>query len=327
MEFFLKEHTFNQVILQSYNDYSRKVIMQRKYNQNAVLAKANPTSKACEKFLINAQLELKIELISLLINVLRSQSTSGPEREEFTIVGKYENWKKEEERLVLRTGEYGARELLLQKKTTVLPEEDMAFSDNPSPSQAVPEVDLPEVEWVDQYGSFYIKKTDSVPDMLKALNLFYSKVQPSGTTAGKKRKPTKRNKEADIGAKKVKPKDNKITIEDDEMCNDDECESIFFLDTESNSVYIDLLNNEKALLELAYFYDICELSLENCILCYHDQMNESINISNQINFFSLLSDLDELKKIEHVLNKIIKRKLFFFRNGEKKKQTFFTRSY
>ena len=65
--------------------------MQRKYNQKAVLAKANPTSKACEKFLLNSQLELKLELIPLLINVLRAQSTAGPEREEFVIVGGYEN--------------------------------------------------------------------------------------------------------------------------------------------------------------------------------------------------------------------------------------------
>ena len=200
MEFFLKEHTFNQVILQSYNDFSKKVIMQRKYNQNAVLAKANPTSKSCEKFLINAQLELKIELIPLLINVLRSQTTSGPEREEFTIVGKYENWKKEEERLVLRTGEYGARELLLQKKTTILPEEDKVFSDDPSPCQSV-EVNTPEVEWVDQYGSFYIKKTDSVPDMLKALNLFYSKFNRR-EPLGKKEKQRKETKNEMLVQKK-----------------------------------------------------------------------------------------------------------------------------
>ena len=92
------------------------------------------------------------------------------------------------------------------------------------------------------------------------------------------------------------------------MCDDDECESIFFLNTESNNIYIELLNNENALLQLAFFYDICGLSLEDCILCYSNQLNESINISNKINFFSLLSDLDELKKIEHVLNKIINKK-------------------
>ena len=54
-----------------------------------------------------------------------------------------------------------------------------------------------------------------------------------------------------------------------------------------------------------------------------DQMNEGINISERINFFSLLLDLNELKMVEDVLNQIIKRKQFFFRNGEKKKKKFF----
>ena len=304
MEFFLKEHTFNQVVLQSYNDYSRKVIMQRKYNQNAVLAKANPTSKACEKFLLNAQLELKIELIPLLINALRAQTTAGPEREEFVIVGSYENWKKEEERLIIRTSEFGAKEILLQKKSVVLAEEDMVFSDDATSTHFFEE-NKEEVEWSDQYGSFYIKKTDNVPDMVKGLNLFYSRVQTTSTTAGKKRKAVKKNKEVEIGVKKTKPKDNKNTV-DDVDGDENECESIYF-NILSNSVYIDLINNEKALLELAYFYEKCGLNLENCILCYHSQMDMSISISDGVGFFSLLADLDELNKIEFVLNKIIKK--------------------
>ena len=189
MDFFLKEHVFNTVVLQTYNDYSRKVVMQRKYNQAVVLAKANPTSKACEKFLINMQLELKVELIPLLINVLRTQTSVGPEREEFVIVGQYENWKKEEERLILRTSEFGSREIILQKKSTVLPEEDMVFTDEAeSSSHIVTEVE--EVEWVDQYGSFYIKKTDNVAEMVKGLNDFYSKVE----VPGKKEKTRKNQK-------------------------------------------------------------------------------------------------------------------------------------
>ena len=297
MDFFLKEHVFNTVILQSYNDYSRKVVMQRKYNQNVVLAKANPTSKACEKFLINMQLELKIELIPLLINVLRAQSSSGPEREEFVIVGECENWKKEVERLILRTSEYGSREIFLQKKSNVLPEEDMVFSDDAEPSNKLKEVE--EVEWTDQYGSFYIKKTDDVAAMVKGLSFFYSNVD----TPGKKRKNVKKPKEID-GVKKTKTKDNKIIIDE----TDDECESIFFLNVEQNQIYIELINNEKALLELCYFYDVSGLSLENCLLCYHNQLDESINIGRGFKFFSLLTDLAEVKKIENVLNKILKRK-------------------
>ena len=297
MDFFLKEHVFNTVVLQTYNDYSRKVVMQRKYNQAVVLAKANPTSKACEKFLINMQLELKVELIPLLINVLRAQTSSGPEREEFVIVGQYDNWKKEEERLILRTSEYGSREILLQKKLSVLPEEDMVFTDeSQSCNNSMKEVE--EVEWVDQYGSFYIKKTDNVAEMVKGLNDFYSKVE----VPGKKRKNAKKPKEVEV--KKTKPKDNKVII--DEM--DDECESIYFFNTEQNQIYIELINNNSALLELCYFYELSGLCLENCILCYHDQLDKSINIGGGFKFFSLLADHDKLKKIESVLDKILKRK-------------------
>ena len=302
MDFFLKEHVSNTVVLQSYNDYSRKVVMQRKYNQCVVLAKANPTSKTCEKFLINMQLELKVELIPLLINVLRAQTSAGPEREEFVIVGECENWKKEVERLVLRTSEYGSREILLQKKSTILPEEDMVFTDDAEPSNYLKEPEE-EVEWIDQYGSFYIKKTDDVGLMVKGLNLFYSNVE----TPGKKRKNVKKPKEID-GVKKTKSKDNSKVIVD-EM--EDECESVFFLNEEK--IYIELINNERALLELCYFYDVSGLSLENCILCYHDQLDESINIRCGFKFFSLLVDLSELEKIETILNKILKRNLFFFR--------------
>ena len=300
MDFFLKEHVSNTVILQSYSDYSRKVVTQRKYNQAVVLAKANPTSKTCEKFLINMQLELKIELIPLLINALRAQTSSGPEREEFVIIGQYENWKKEEERLILRTSSYGSREILIQKKANVLPEEDMVFTDDAATSNTIMKEEE-EIDWNDQYGSFYIKKTDDVAEMVKGLNLFFSRVE----VPGKKRKNAKKQKEEPKETvKKQKVKDNKIIIDE----TDDECESIYFLNTEQNQTYIQLINNEKALLELCYFYDLSCLSLENCILCYHDQLDESINIDVSFKFFTLLSDCDELKKIESVLNKILKRK-------------------
>ena len=135
--------------------------------------------------------------------------------------------------------------------------------------------------------------------MVKGLSFFYSNVD----TPGKKRKNVKKPKEID-GVKKTKTKDNKIIIDE----TDDECESIFFLNAEQNQIYIELINNEKALLELCYFYDVSGLSLENCILCYHDQLDESINIDDSFKFFTLLSDHDELKKIESVLDKILKRK-------------------
>ena len=63
MEFFLKEHTYNDIVLQKYKYYSRNIVAQRKLNQNAISAKARPTCKAYVKFLINTQLKLNIELI------------------------------------------------------------------------------------------------------------------------------------------------------------------------------------------------------------------------------------------------------------------------
>ena len=135
--------------------------------------------------------------------------------------------------------------------------------------------------------------------MVKGLSFFYSNVD----TPGKKRKNVKKPKEID-GVKKTKTKDNKIIIDE----TDDECESIFFLNVEQNQIYIELINNEKALLELCYFYDVSGLSLENCLLCYHKQLDESINTHCDFKFFTLLSDLNALEKIEAVLNKILKKK-------------------
>ena len=323
MEFFLKQHSYNSVVLQNYNDYSRKVVFQRKYNQKAVLAKACPTSKAGVKFLLNTQLELDVAMIPLLINVLRTQVSSGPEREVFIVVGTSTNWKKEEERVVLRSGGYGAKEILLQKKKTVLPDEDMMVSDD-APPMEIPHKKISDDEWVDEYGSFYIKKTDDVGEILKGLNFFYSNTQPQRVVAGKKIKQTKKiNKEEEIGGKKTKSKNNKFLVEEDESIEESveepieelilECE---FQNNESNIKYIELLNNEKALIELAYFYEMSNLSLEDCILCYHDEI--SINTGNEIDFFNLLSDIVSVKKIESVLNKIIKKKNFFFRMVKKK---------
>ena len=303
MEFFLKEHTFNQVVLQTYNDYSRKIVAQRKLNQQVIFAKANPTSKACEKFLINAQLELKVELIPLLINTLRNYvGDNGRDREDFNVVGSYENWKKEPLRLILRTGEYGGKELLIQKKVEVLQDEDMVFEDDAEPTEM-------NAEWKssknleDQFGCFYIKKSDNVAEIVKGLNEFYANTGTT-TSGGKKRKPnqSKKNKEPEIGYKKSKQavKENKI----DDLV--DECKS-----------YLDIINND-ALVELAYYCDMSKLNLENCILCYHEEINNSINISERVDFLSLLREPVELKTIEDIIKQIIK-KFFFVLEMVKKK--------
>ena len=128
MEFYLKEHVFNSVVLIKYSDFSRKVIFQSKLNQNAVLAKANPTSKACEKFLVNSQLELKLEIIPELINVLRILHTTGTGQTNFAVVATYENWRREIVRVIIHDSSYGGYEILQQKKKIELEDEDMEFS-------------------------------------------------------------------------------------------------------------------------------------------------------------------------------------------------------
>ena len=86
MEFYLKQNIYNQHTLANYSDLSRKVIYRSKLNQNVVLAKANPTSKSCEKFLVNSMLEFKLDFLPELINTLRVARPGGGQT--FCILGK-----------------------------------------------------------------------------------------------------------------------------------------------------------------------------------------------------------------------------------------------
>ena len=64
-----------------------------------------------------------------------------------------------------------------------------------------------------------------------------------------------------------------------------------------------------------------KLNLEDCILCYHNEINENINIRDRVNFLSLLHDPVKLKTVEELLIQIInKNYIIFYRNGEKKKK-------
>ena len=156
MEFYLKQNVYNQYVLANYSDLSRKVIYRSKLNQNVVLAKANPTSKACEKFLVNSILEFKLDFLPELINTLRVVKPGAGQA--FYILGQYENYKKDSIRLILRDSEYGGFEILQQKKAVML-EEDMEFSDNPEPVN-VDDLNYsgPEEKWEDMFGVFFIKK-------------------------------------------------------------------------------------------------------------------------------------------------------------------------
>ena len=233
-------------------------------NQNAVLAKANPTSKACEKFIINAQLELKVDLIPLLVNVLRNYLVAGPEHEDFCVVSCYENWRKENMRLIVRSSAYGGKEILHQKKIEVLEEEDMEFSEDAEMVSADTLQCKVEDNWEDQFGSFFIKKSDNVSEIVKGLNEFYSN---TGAIA-KKRKTTRKPKEPEIGAKKSKQaiKENKINDDDDVIS----CELIYESYTDRKKLSYEFFNNN-AMIELCY-YEMSKLSLEDCVLCYHNMI-------------------------------------------------------
>ena len=138
-----------------------------------MLAKVNPTSKACQKFLINVQLEFKLDLIPELINVLRNYLTTPVAQQGFVIVAQYENWRKENIRLVVRTSSFGGYEILQQKRIEVLEDEDMEFSDDPAVVDTA-ELAKPEEEWADMFGALFIKKNDNIADIVKGLNEFYS---------------------------------------------------------------------------------------------------------------------------------------------------------
>ena len=72
------------------------------------------------------------------------------------------------------------------------------------------------------------------------------------------------------------------------------------------------------MVELAYYCDMSKLNLENCILCYHEEINNSINISERVDFLSLLREPVELKTIEDIIKQIIKKKIFFLEMVKKK---------
>ena len=54
-----------------------------------------------------------------------------------------------------------------------------------------------------------------------------------------------------------------------------------------------------------------KLSLDDCILCYHDKINQNINCSDRVDFLNLLHDPVKLKTIEEMLNQIIKKLIIF----------------
>ena len=284
MEFYHKQNVHLQHTLANYSDYSRKVIYRSKLNQNVVMAKANPTSKACEKFLVNSTLEFKIDLLPELINTLRNvKPGTGPV---FYSIGEYENYRKDQIRLVIRNSEWGGFEILQQKKSQSLEDEDMEFDDDAQPvaSNAFPSH---EDKWEDMFGVFFIKKNDKIDEMVQVLNDFY--VAAGYSTTIKKRKQPKKSTAA--AGKKPKPINKEIIIDDENEEEEIECEII----------------NRNAMIELCYFYENSGLSLRECILIYNNDINDELKDCFKFNFISLLKNVEAFNTVQKILDEMIKK--------------------
>ena len=147
------------------------------------------------------------------------------------------------------------------------------------------------------FGCFFIKKNDNIAEIVKALNEFYAS---TGATIVKKRKAAPKNK-GEIGGKKSKQaiKANKID-DDDEIIgcvNSPNCKSLKNIEI-----------NNTALIELCYYYEMSKLSLDDCIFCYHDNINHNLNSDDRTDFPTLLHDPVKLKTIEEYLIQIINKK-------------------
>ena len=143
------------------------------------------------------------------------------------------------------------------------------------------------------FGVFFIKKNDKIDEIVQVLNNFY--VTAGGQSVTKKRKSTTTTtkKQQQQGEKKSKKNNKEIIAEDVDGGDDEnECEKLEI--------------NEKALLELCYYYEQSNLSLRNCILSFHDQINESLNIEFRFDFLSILKIPKAINNVQKMFDEIIK---------------------
>ena len=283
MEFYHKVPVHLQYTLVNYSDFTRKVIYRSKLNHNVILAKACPTSKACEKFLVNSTLEFKIDLLPELINTLRSAKPGSGVG--FYLIGEYENYKKDQIRLVMRDSEWGGFEILQQKKSQTLEDEDMEFEEDPQPI-AMASLPAQDDKWEDMFGVFFIKKNDKIDEIVQVLNDFY--VAAGFSSAIKKRKPSKKPPPAAAG-KKPKTTNKEIIIEEDDE-NEEECEI-----------------NKNAMIELCYFYENSGLPLYDCIMLYNNDINDELKDCFKYDFIPLLKNAEALYSVQLTLDEMIKK--------------------
>ena len=205
----------------------------------------------------------------------------------FYLIGEYENYKKDEIRLVMRDSEWGGFEILQQKKSKALEDEDMEFEEDPQPVAASPPIET--AKWEDMFGVFFIKKNDKIDEIVQVMNDFY--VAAGFPSAIKKRKPPKK-----IPATAVKKtKSNKeIIIEDvdgeENENEEDECEI-----------------NKHAIIELCFYYETLGVSLYECIMLYNDDINSELKECYKYDFVPLLKNDRALYNLQQVLDEMIKK--------------------
>ena len=284
MEIYHKVPAHLQYTLVNYSDLTRKILFRSKLNNNVVFAKAFPTSKACEKFLVNSTLEFKIDLLPDLINTLRNVKPGAGTA--FYLIGEYENYKKDAIRLVMRDSEWGGFEILQQKKSKALEDEDMEFEEDPQPVPVSTPVET--AKWEDMFGVFFIKKNDKIDEIVQVMNEFY--VAAGFPSAIKKRKPTKKTPPV---AKKTKS-NKEIVVEDDEEneVEEDECE---------------ININSQAMIELCFYYESVGVPLYECIMLYNDDINKELKDCYKYDFVPLLKNDRAFYNLQQILDEMIKK--------------------
>lgn len=170
------------------------MIAQKLKNEHVLMAKAFPTRKAKEKYLYQTELSLPIDQFVGLVNCLKKMGTIAGIQQDHIVVCCSENYRKEKIRLVIVSNEYGGRQIVYEKCTTELPNEDMVFDDDNVVMTASGPVNVsarfPVENWEKMFGGFFLKKSDDLPAMVKVMETFLYSVAPSAILppAPKKRK-------------------------------------------------------------------------------------------------------------------------------------------
>lgn len=275
--FFVKENVEHATVIQQYTDSSVKLAMLSKKSKKALLGKAVPTSEDEAIYLFNTVFEIELEHLRQVVNQLSNLEIN--EEQIFINVLEFLNWKKEPERLVMRTSEYGGIDILYQKGVKTLPKHDMVFDDDEAciSTNYVPLLQQakakPLTNWEDKFGRFTIRKADDLKMMTTELRAFCHSVSPPVENTKRKRVAKK-----ETSRKRIRPLEED-TDDIEETVN--ECE------------YVDI--NQHALVELLYFCHMSKMNVHDCILQYHETINDNLNEDERVDFINIIRNGDHVK--------------------------------